>query len=66
MLIHYIEYMDDIFHHDCQWPLMVAVVDLRLDRLLHCRSIHLLDRTNWCNIPYILSSRQSCQLWDLG
>lgn len=46
------QYVDDIIVHDCCWPIVVAIMVVRLDWLCYCRMLHLLDWPHWCNVPY--------------
>ena len=60
------EHVDDIVQYDNEWSLLVAVLDLRLDRVYYSGHVHLLDRSNRRNIPHILSSCQPSKLRHLG
>jgi len=66
-----LEYMDDFLLHDRgqrhQWgSLMVAILDLRMARIYHRSLLRLPHRTNRSDLPYLLSSRYTRQLRNLG
>lgn len=50
-----LEHLDDIILYDCQRAVMVAVMAMCVDWVLDCRCFHLLDRSDWCYLPYFLS-----------
>ena len=45
---------------------MVAILDLRLARLLHRCVLHLHDWPNWCNLSHILPRGGKSLVRDLG
>lgn len=61
------QHMDDLIsiNHRPR-SLMVAVMALRLDRLLHCGLLHRLDRSNWREIPHLLPCRWTSVFRYLG
>ncbi len=61
------QHLDDrIFHDHPERPRVVASLAVRLDRLLHCRLLHLHDRPDRCHIPYPLPGGCAIILWHLG
>lgn len=60
------EYLDDIFFHDRQWALLVAVMALRLDWLCHRCLFHLRNGPYWSYLSYQLSRRQQSFFRHLG
>lgn len=58
--------MDDIILDDRQWPLVVAGVDLRLDRIRNCRLLHLHHRSYRGSLPHRFPCRRTIFIRHLG
>lgn len=60
------EYMDDYFVHARRWPIVVASLALRLDRLLIVSGLRIRSRADRYNLPHPLCCGESGFLWGLG
>ena len=60
------QHLDDLVFYDHWWSVLVAVVAVRLDRVLHLRVLRVLDGTNRRNLSYQLSGHLSCFIWYMG
>lgn len=60
------EHVDDIFFDDRFWPVVVAVMDLRLGWILHRCLFYLRDRSNRRQVSHLVSCRVQSVLRDLG
>ncbi|KAL8939249.1 MAG: hypothetical protein Q9211_002831 [Gyalolechia sp. 1 TL-2023] len=67
-LIRVSEHLDDILLNDQwrQWHILVAVLALRLDRILHLRNFHHPDWPDWCDVSYLISRRLSIFIRRMG
>lgn len=62
-----IEHMDDLLQHDKRKrSLLVAILGLRLVRLLPRSMFRLHDRPYRRYVPYLVPGRGSFVVWDLG
>lgn len=60
------EHMDDILLHDHRRALLVAVLAVRLDRLLFRRLFHLRNRANRRNLPHRIPRHSPFVIRHLG
>ena len=60
------QHLDDLVFDDHWWSVLVAVVALRMDRVLHLRLLRVHDRTDRRNLPRQLPGHLSCFIWYMG
>lgn len=60
------EHLDDLVLHDCQWIVMVAIVDLCLDWLFHLRRLRLCKRSHWRHVSHPVPCYFSSFVWNMG
>ncbi|KAI9767763.1 MAG: hypothetical protein M1840_005444 [Geoglossum simile] len=58
--------MDDLVFHDHQRAILVAVMDMRVDRILHRGSFHLHNGSDWGDLPSLVPSHFEIFFRDLG
>ena len=60
------QHLDDLVFYDYWGSVMVAVVALRVDRVLDLGLLRVHDGTDWRNLSYQLSGHLSCLVWYMG
>lgn len=60
------QHVDDLRVYGDGRPLVVAVVDLCVAGLLHCRVLCVPDWPHWRRVPHWLPRRQPGVVWHLG
>lgn len=63
-----LEYLDDILFNDQwrRWHILVAILALRLDRILHLRNVHHPDWPYWSDVSYLISRHSSIFIRHMG
>lgn len=60
------EHLDDFLVYDCGWPLLVAVMVMRLGWVFLCGYLHLRIGPYRGCLPHLIPGHSPGIVWDLG